>query len=128
MGAKVRRLNQPAVDALGQCNLPNLLVAGCSYVWNNSAEHVCTWPYYLQDILNMHQVLDGSQSDGGPDLVFNFVVNEITTNTTINVSNTLVIIMWPELSRTDVIVEHSKDIDRYSLYESAKIHRKILQS
>ena len=114
MGAKMRRLtNQPSVAALGQCDLPNLLVAGCSYVWNNSEEHVCSWPYYLQDILDMHQVFDCSQSGGGPDLVFNSVINEITTNATINASNTLVIVMWPELSRTDVIVEHSKEIDRY---------------
>ena len=114
MGAKIRRLTyQPAVDILGQCDLPNLLVAGCSYVWNHSEEHVCTWPYYLQDVLGMAQVIDCSQSGGGADLVFNSVINEITTSATINAANTLVIVMWPDLSRTDVIVEHSEEIDRY---------------
>jgi len=114
MPAKTRDLvYQPAVERLGGSVLHNLLVAGCSYVWNNSEEHVCTWPYYLQDILGMHQVFDCSQSGGGPNLVFNSVINEITTNARIDASNTLVIVMWPELARTDVIVENSGDIDRY---------------
>lgn len=83
----------------------NLLVSGCSYVWNNSEEHVCTWPYYLQKIANFKQVLDCSQSGAGSNHIFNSIINEIETNKDITTENTLVIAMWSGLSRTDVIAE-----------------------
>lgn len=83
----------------------NLMVSGCSYVWNNSEEHVCTWPYYLKYIAGFNQVLDCSQCGAGSNHIFNSVINEIETNPSINPTNTLVIVMWSGLSRTDVIAE-----------------------
>jgi hypothetical protein len=84
---------------------PNILVSGCSYTWNNSEEHVCTWPYYLQKIAGFTQILDCSQPGGGSNHIFNSVINEIETNPIITTDNTLVIVMWSGLSRTDVIAE-----------------------
>ena len=114
MAAKVRdRLCRPILAQTNRCKWTNLMVAGCSYVWNNSEEHVCTWPYYLQDLLGISQVLDLSQSGGGPELAFNAVINELYTNQTISPDNTLIIVMWPELTRTDVITHLSELIEKY---------------
>ena len=108
----------PTAEQLYQTKLPNLLVAGCSYVWNNSEEHACAWPYYIQDIMGFSQVFDCSQSGGGPDNVFNSVVNEVSINTKISKDNTMIIIMWPELCRTDVVAttDVTKDYHHMSLY------------
>jgi hypothetical protein len=121
MTAKIRNLLYvPSTPAIGQSDLPNLLVAGCSYTWNNSEEHACTWPYYLVDSLGFNQVYDCSQSGSGPDLTFNSVINEILTCPTIQPDNTMIIVMWSELSRTDVITNLDRDIKNYhnmSLYQ-----------
>jgi len=120
MTARVRNiLYGPAKQAGANCGLTNLLVAGCSYTWNNSDQHACTWPYYLQRLLGMHQVLDCSQSGSGPDLAFNSIINEIVTNPLVNPETTMILVMWPELSRTDVIVTLDDMLERYhdmSLY------------
>jgi hypothetical protein len=114
MTAKIRNaLRRPIIAQTNRCKWTNLMVAGCSYVWNNSDEHRCTWPYYLQDLLGIHRVLDLSQSGSGPDLAFNAVINELYTNQTISRENTLIIVMWPELTRTDVIVHVSELIEKY---------------
>jgi len=113
MIAKVRdALRRPILTQTKRCKWTTLMVAGCSYVWNNSEEHECTWPYYLQDMLGISRVLDLSQSGGGPDLAFNAVVNELHTDQTISPDNTLVLVMWPELTRTDVIVHWSEMIEQ----------------
>jgi 5-methylcytosine-specific restriction endonuclease McrA len=83
----------------------NLLVSGCSYVYNNSDDKVATWPYYLRFLINFDEVYDCSQSGAGANHVFNSIINELETNKNLTSSNTLVIVMWPNLSRTDVIAE-----------------------
>jgi hypothetical protein len=83
--------------------IPNLLVAGCSYTWNNSEDTAVTWPYYLRDIAGFDQVFDCSQSGTGANLSFSSVVNELESNQNLTPQNTLVIIMWSELTRTDII-------------------------
>jgi len=80
----------------------NLLVSGCSYTWNNSEEHLCTWPYYLRDLAQFDTVLDCSQPGSGCNHTFNSIINEIETNATISPDNTLVIIMWSGLERVDI--------------------------
>ena len=107
------------MPAMGQSKLSKLLVAGCSYTWNNSEEHACTWPYYLQDALGFQQVLDCSQSGSGPDLAFNSVINEVLTNQNISADDTLVSVMWSDLERTDVITNFDQKAKQYhsmSLY------------
>jgi len=120
MIAKTRNIkNAPAVAGVARSQLPKLLVAGCSYVWNNSQEHVCTWPYYLKDLLQFDQVHDCSQSGGGPGLVVDAITNEIMTNEQITPQDTMIIMMWPDLARSDVIVSTNATVIDYhhmSLY------------
>lgn len=109
MIAKVRNLNRQFPQKY-RSNFKNLLVSGCSYVWNNSSECSVTWPYYLRDIAGFEEVYDCSQSGGGPSHVFNSIINEIETNENLDPANTLIIIMWPQLSRVDTIAR--QDITR----------------
>jgi len=123
MPTKIRNLKfVPTMTAMGKVQLPNLLVAGCSYVWNNSEHDACTWPYYLQDALQFSQVLDCSQSGSGPTLCLNSVINETITGY-LSPANTLICVMWPGLERTDVIASYDDDLRRHhhmSLYQFDK--------
>lgn len=83
----------------------NLLVSGCSLTYNNSDKYICSWPYYLRDLAGFDEVYDCSQSGAGSNHIFNSIINEIETNPDINANNTLVVIMWTGLTRTDVIAE-----------------------
>lgn len=102
MTAQVRNLKR-AMTAQYTTQFENLLVSGCSYTYNNSLDHVCSWPYYLRDLAGFDSVLDCSQSGAGNTHVFNSIVNEIETNPMITAHNTLVVVMWSGLTRTDVI-------------------------
>ena len=82
---------------------PNLLVSGCSYTWNNSLNHIVTWPNYLKDIANYTQVFDCSQAAGGNAHVFNSIVYELSINSELTPDNTDIIIMWSGLERTDLL-------------------------
>jgi len=106
MTSKTRNLKK-IFNPTCQTSYDNLLVSGCSYTWNNSEEHTCAWPYYLRDLANFKQVYDCSQAGAGNTHIFNSIVDEIETNSTITPSNTLLIIMWSGLSRADLIIPHS---------------------
>lgn len=86
--------------------LSNLLVSGCSFTFNNSNEHVCSWPYYLRDLAGFENVIDCSQSGAGSNHIFNSVINEIENDNNITPENTLVVIAWSGLTRTDVIASN----------------------
>ena len=101
--AKIRTL--PRVFAqTHRTNIKNLLVSGCSMVWNNSEHDVCSWPYYLRDLAGFEEVYDCSQSGAGTNHIFNSVINDIETGK-VDVSSTLILIMWSQLSRSDVVAE-----------------------
>jgi hypothetical protein len=102
MVAKIRNIDKQ-FQSTHQTRFKNLLVSGCSYTWNNSDQHICSWPYYLRDIGSFDQVIDCSQSGAGSNHIFNSVINEIETNSDLNKHNTLVVVMWSGLTRTDVI-------------------------
>ena len=102
MVAKIRNIAKQ-FQSTHQTRFKNLLVSGCSYTWNNSQQHVCSWPYYLRDIGGFDQVIDCSQSGAGSNHIFNSIINEIEADTQINKHNTLVVVMWSGLTRTDVI-------------------------
>jgi len=104
MTAKIRNLpNQ--FTCTHNTQFKNLLVSGCSFTYNNSDKHLCSWPYYLRDLVGFDEVYDCSQSGAGSNHIFNSIINEIETNTNINTQDTLVIIMWSGLTRTDVIAQ-----------------------
>lgn len=92
---------------MAQTTLPNLLVSGCSFSYNHSDDHVTSWPYYLRDLANFNQVYSTALTGAGTQHIFNSVINEIENRTELNGNNTLVLIMWSGLSRTDVIAETS---------------------
>ena len=90
-------------------NFKNVLVSGCSFTFNNSDVHVCSWPYYLADFagLDFDQIYDCSQSGAGSNHTLYSVINEIETNKNLSPENTLVIVMWSGLTRTDVIAKRN---------------------
>jgi hypothetical protein len=102
MTAKIRNI-QKCFQQTHQSQLKNLLVSGCSFTFNNSEEHVCSWPYYLRDLAGFDQVYDCSQSGAGNNHIYNSVINEVETNKNISPDSTFVIVMWSGLRRTDVI-------------------------
>lgn len=102
--AKTRNLPR-AFAATHYTAYDNLLVSGCSYTFNNSEHHVCSWPYYLRDLANFKMVYDCSQPAVGSNHIFNSIVNEIETNANIMPTNNFVCVMWSGLTRTDVIVD-----------------------
>lgn len=114
MTAKTRNLPYD-FPATHSAKHDNLLVSGCSFTYNNSDKHVCTWPYYLRNHANYKQVFDCSQSGAGSNHIFNSTVNEIETNRNINSDNTLVIIMWSGLTRTDVVATQEITKDWHSM-------------
>lgn len=104
MIAKIRNLKySPSFPQSHKTKFEYLLVSGGSYVWNNSEDHVCTWPYVLKDLVGFKEVYDCSQSGSGPGHVFNSIINEIETNKNLTFDNTLVILMINDLSITDTI-------------------------
>ena len=107
MVAKIRNLSSQ-FEPTHISKFDNLLVSGCSFTWNNSESAICSWPYYLRDLVGFKQIFDCSQSGAGTNHIFNSVVNEIETNPAINPESTLIIIMWSGLTRTDVIAH--KDV------------------
>jgi len=102
MTAKIRLIDRQ-FSPTHTANYKNLLVSGCSFTYNNHESAVCSWPYYLRDLAEFKQVYDCSQSGVGSNHIFNSIVNEIETNPAIRPDNTLIIVMWSGLSRTDVI-------------------------
>lgn len=82
----------------------NLFVNGCSFTWNNSEQHVCSWPYYLRDLADFGTVFDCSQMGAGSNHIFNSTINSIETNN-ITAGNTFIVVVWSGLTRTDTIAE-----------------------
>jgi hypothetical protein len=100
-----KRIIQRDFAPTHQSKYRKLLVSGCSFTFNNHDSVACSWPYYLRDLANFDEVYDCSQSGAGSNHIFNSVINEIETNREINPDDTLVIVMWSGLTRTDVITE-----------------------
>ena len=109
-------------DATYQTTFSNLLVSGCSFTYNNSDQHACSWPYYLKDLCGFKEVYDCSQSGAGQNHILYSIVNEIETTDDITPENTFVIIEWSGFTRVDVIAdsEITKDIHFMSNYKYNK--------
>jgi hypothetical protein len=90
---------------IAQTLRPNLLVSGCSFSYNHSADHVTSWPYYLRDLANFREVYSTALTGAGTQHIFNSIINEIENRSNLNADNTTVLVMWSGLSRTDVIAE-----------------------
>lgn len=87
------------------CVFPKILVTGCSFTHNFPDNLVTSWPYFLRDLADIQQVYDVSDAGSGSQFHFNSIINEIETNPEIDAKDTMVMVMWSGLSRTDVIAE-----------------------
>lgn len=96
-----------AVAPIRSCVFPKMLVSGCSFTHNFPNDRVVNWPYFLRDLADIQHVYDVSLPGGGCQHIFNSTINEIERNPEITVSDTMVLVMWSGLSRTDVIAETS---------------------
>lgn len=114
MTATIRQNIKRAFTPILQTKFDNLIVSGCSYTYNNSNEHVVTWPYYLKDLANFNDVFDLSQQSGGTTHIFNSVINEVELGTV--KPNDLLIVMWTELSRTDIMIDVDSWFFNFSPY------------
>lgn len=92
-------------DETHSTHFTKMLVSGCSFTWNNSEKHICTWPYFAASLMQIDtaNVYDCSQGASGSAHLLWSVINEIETNPDITAQDTLIIVMWPGLTRTDVI-------------------------
>lgn len=59
----------------------------------------------MRDLIDIKHVYDVSLPGSGCQHIFNSIVNEIERNPEINASDTMVMVMWSGLSRTDIIAE-----------------------
>jgi hypothetical protein len=87
------------------CVFPKMLVSGCSFTHNFPNNRVVNWPYFLRDLADIKDVYDVSLPGGGCQHIFNSVINEVERNPDIDPRDTLILVMWSGLSRTDIIAE-----------------------
>jgi hypothetical protein len=85
----------------------NLLVGGCSFTYNNSDQHSCTWPYYLRDLGNFEQVYDCSMPGAGNQHIVNSIIYSIEKHD-IDPSDTLVMILWSGNDRDDYVIDQKQ--------------------
>lgn len=98
-------------DVVHQTAYTNLVVSGCSFTWNNHESVAASWPYYLRDLMGFEQVIDCSQTGGGNTHIFNSIVNELETNDSLHANNSLIVVMWSGLERTDILADYEVTAD-----------------
>lgn len=84
----------------------NLIVAGCSFTYNNHDTAACTWPYYLRDIGGFDQVFDFSMVGGGNTHIKNALIYGLE-KINLDPITSLVIVQWAGNDRDDYIVDPS---------------------
>lgn len=80
----------------------NLVVSGCSYTYNNSDEHSCTWPYYLKELGNFKTIYDCSLPGAGNYHIAHSLQWDLGEGK-LDPKNTFVIVMWSGNDRDDLI-------------------------
>lgn len=100
---KTRNLEK-SFDCIQDLGYQNLLVGGCSFTYNNSDEHIVTWPYYLRDLCDFDHVFDCSLPGAGNYHISQSIMWEIESNN-FNPAETLIIIMWSGFKRDDAIID-----------------------
>ena len=99
-------------ETIKDLGFKNLVVSGCSFTYNNSYEHIVTWPYYLRDFGGFDRVIDCGMPGAGNYHIMNSMIWTLE-NENINKDETLIIIMWSGFSRDDCIMD-SKQKTNYS--------------
>lgn len=96
----------------------NLVVSGCSFTYNNSMEHACTWPYYLKDLGNFKAVYDSSLPGAGNYHISHSLQWALTLEK-LDPDKTLVVVMWSGNDRDDLIC----GIDSLNAYPSKHLYQ-----
>jgi hypothetical protein len=102
MAFKIRNLKKQ-FDTIVDFGIKNLVVSGCSFTFNNSDDHMCTWPYYLKDLGNFSQVYDCSLPGAGNHHISHSLQWSLESEN-LNPDDTLVIVMWSGNNRDDLIL------------------------
>jgi hypothetical protein len=112
-------------DETHSTKFKKILVSGCSFTWNNSEKHICTWPYFAASLMQIDtaNVYDCSQGASGTAHSLWSIINEIETNPEVSVDDTLVMVMWSGLTTTDVI-GNADDSDQWHLERQAYHYNK----
>jgi hypothetical protein len=103
----------------------NLLVSGSSFTYNNSDQHMVSWPYYLRDLGQFQQVLDCSCRGAGNKHIHDSIILKIETNLNITSENTFIVVMWTGYDKDDFIVDpialKNNYSDHYAYTDSARV-------
>jgi hypothetical protein len=115
---KIRNIKK-TFDPVYNLRYKNLIVGGCSFTYNNSDQHICTWPYYLKDYGNFQNVYDFSLVGGGNTHTFNALIYGLE-NTPNILDDSLIIIQIAGFDRDEYIVapEALNDYPFSYFYES----------
>ena len=99
---KIRPKITKQFDEIHNFGFKNLIVTGCSFVYNNHDSSAVTWPYYLRDMGGFDNVLDTSMPAAGNYHIANSLQWAIEMDRP-NVDNSLIIVMWSGNDRDDYI-------------------------
>ena len=105
--------NPHAFSVVKDFGYQNLVVGGCSFTYNNSESHACTWPYYLKDFGNFKKVYDCSLPGAGNYHISHSLKWALTTEP-LDPTDTLVIAMFSGNDRDDVICS-TNSLNDYSM-------------
>lgn len=81
----------------------NLIVSGCSFTYNNSADTACSWPVYLRDLGGFNRLLDTSLPGAGNNHIARSLQWCIETSD-VTPEDSLVVVMWSGNDRDDSII------------------------
>jgi len=87
--------------------IKNLIVGGCSFTYNNSDQHICSWPYYLRDMGSFDTVLDCSLPGAGNSHIASSLQWSLAAQQP-DPDNSLVIVMWSGNDRDDFLCNSTK--------------------
>lgn len=91
-------------DTIHNFGFTNLIVGGCSFTYNNSENHSCTWPYYLRDMGGFSEVYDFSMVGGGNMHIKNAMIYGLE-KAKLDMNDSLIIVQWAGHDRDDYIID-----------------------
>lgn len=91
-------------DTICNFGFKNLIVAGCSFTYNNHETSACTWPYYLRDFGGFQTVYDFSMVGGGNTHICNAMIYGLEKEQ-ISPNDSLVVVQWAGNDRDDYIID-----------------------
>ena len=102
MTFKTRPNIKKQFDTIHNFGFTNLIVSGCSYVYNNHDSSGVTWPYYFRDLGGFDQVLDTSLPGAGNYHIASSLQWAIEMDQP-DPNDSFVIVMWSGHDRDDYI-------------------------